>query len=188
MRHIQTHGVCCTLVKGSEKALLIDTGYGRRNLRTFIEQNLDTTPLYSQKILPVKDRLSLGNLHITVIPLPGHTAGSTGFLVEEERLLIAGDALNEELWLFNYGSLSLKQLYHTLKQTLSLEFDSYLCGHDRKEYKKEALTSHIKNMEALKTDACIPEVTIGFETLRSIYEDASGHSEIVFTKDKLSLR
>lgn len=223
----EDHCVCCTLVKGSEKALLIDTGYGRRNLRTFIEQNLDTpymvvnshghpdhiggnhwfdtvltvreeldvirhfeegTPLYSQKILPVKDRLSLGNLHITVIPLPGHTAGSTGFLVEEERLLIAGDALNEELWLFNYGSLSLKQLYRTLKQTLSLEFDSYLCGHNRKEYKKEALTSHIKNMEALKTDACIPEVTIGFETLRSIYEDASGHSEIVFTKDKLSLR
>ena len=31
-------GVYCTLVKGSELAVLIDTGYGKRNLRAFIEK------------------------------------------------------------------------------------------------------------------------------------------------------
>ena len=36
-------GVCCTLVKGSELAVLIDTGYGVRNLRAFVEENV-TTP------------------------------------------------------------------------------------------------------------------------------------------------
>ena len=36
-------GVCCTLVKGSELAVLIDTGYGKRNLRAFVEENV-TTP------------------------------------------------------------------------------------------------------------------------------------------------
>lgn len=41
--------------------------------------------------------------------MPGHTKGSAGFLVLEEKILIAGDALNESLWLFNYGSLSMKQ-------------------------------------------------------------------------------
>ncbi|MCI9067817.1 MAG: hypothetical protein HFI65_03950 [Lachnospiraceae bacterium] len=96
-------------------------------------------------------------------------------------LLIAGDALNEELWLFNYGSLPMKQLFHTLKKVSSLRFDSYLCGHSQ----KEKIGSHIKNIEALNPDACIPETTIGFETLRSIYKGPLGRSEIVFTPDRL---
>lgn len=35
-------GVCCTLIKSSEKAILIDTGYGKRNLREFVESNIST--------------------------------------------------------------------------------------------------------------------------------------------------
>ena len=35
--------VCCTLVKGKDLAILVDTGYGVRNLRAFVEQNV-TTP------------------------------------------------------------------------------------------------------------------------------------------------
>ena len=35
-------GVYCTLVKGSELAVLIDTGYGKRNLRAFVEENIST--------------------------------------------------------------------------------------------------------------------------------------------------
>ena len=39
----EDNSVCCTLVKGSEMAVLIDTGYGVRNLREFVEKNI-TTP------------------------------------------------------------------------------------------------------------------------------------------------
>ena len=35
-------GVYCTLIKGKEMAVLIDTGYGRRNLRAFVEANIST--------------------------------------------------------------------------------------------------------------------------------------------------
>lgn len=31
-------GVCCTLIRGSKLAALIDTGYGNRNLRAFVER------------------------------------------------------------------------------------------------------------------------------------------------------
>ncbi len=31
-------GVYCTLIKGSKLAVLIDTGYGKRDLRTFVEK------------------------------------------------------------------------------------------------------------------------------------------------------
>ena len=35
-------GVRCTLIKGSELAVLIDTGYGERNLRHFVEESVST--------------------------------------------------------------------------------------------------------------------------------------------------
>ena len=84
-----------------------------------------------------------------VVSLVGHTKGSIGFIVQEEDILIAGDALNEGLWLFNYGSLSMINLYKTIKATMELDFSTYLCGHSNKEYNKEKLISHVRNIENL---------------------------------------
>lgn len=217
-------GVYCTLIKGSNMAVLIDTGYGNRNLNKFIEKNVATPYMvinshghpdhiggnhwfdtvwavkeewdvikhfeekqvtYKLKELRVGDQIDLGNTHIDVISLAGHTKGSVGFILQEEKLLIAGDALNEGLWLFNYGSLSMSDLYKTLKETMCLNFTSYLCGHSDKEYKKEKLLSHIRNIENLKVDESTKQNTIGFETYCSAYEDVNGKSEIVFTIDKV---
>lgn len=218
-------GVCCTLVKGSKMAVLIDTGYGRRNLRAFIEENV-TTPyivinshghpdhiggnhwfdtvyslrkewdvikhfeengpkLYNLKEIQIGQHISLGDLNIVVVSLAGHTQGSIGFIVQEEDILIAGDALNEGLWLFNYGSLSMTDLYETIKATMTLDFSTYLCGHSNKEYNKEKLISHMRNIENLKIDRSTKQNTIGFETYCSKYEDVKGKSEIVFTIDKI---
>lgn len=105
--------------------------------------------------------------------------------MKEEGILVAGDAFNESLWLFNYGSLSIKQLYDTLNRTIHLDFDFYLCGHSDQEYKKERLLAHIKNIENLKADEETKQNTIGFETYCSSYEDVNRKSEIVFTIDKL---
>lgn len=217
-------GVYCTLIKGNEMAVLIDTGYGHRNLKSFVEKNV-TTPYmvinshghpdhiggnhwfdmvwaarkewdvikhfeekqatYHLKELRIGEQINLGGIHIDVIPLAGHTKGSVGFIVPEEKVLIAGDALNESLWLFNYGSLSMQHLYETLKQTMDLDFVSYVCGHSGKEYKKEKIISHIRNIENLKIDENTKQNTIGFETYCSTYEDSNGKSEIVFTIDRL---
>lgn len=217
-------GVYCTLVKGSEMAILIDTGYGHRNLRAFVEKHI-TTPYmvinshghpdhiggnhwfdtvwaskeewdvikhfeekqenYERREIQIGGQISLGDVHIDIISLAGHTKGSIGFIVKEEGILIAGDALNEGLWLFNYGSLPMKHLYGTLKQTINLDFDSYLCGHSSEEYKKEKIVTHIRNIENLKVDESTKQNTIGFETYCSIYQDFNGKSEIVFTLDRL---
>ena len=217
-------GVYCTLVRGSELAVLIDTGWGRRNLRKFVEQNITTpymvinshghpdhvggnhwfdtvfameeewelvdhfaeTPqTYERKNIKEGEKISLGNLHMEVVPLAGHTKASVGFLIPEERMLLAGDAMNGQLWLFNYGSLSMKQLYDTLKETMCLDFDTYVCAHSTEEYKKEHILLHIKNIENLKVEEDSRQNLLGFETYRSVYEDAAGTSEIVFTRDRL---
>jgi len=221
----EDNGVYCTLIKGNKMAVLIDTGYGKRNLRAFVEANVNTPYIvinshghpdhiggnhwfdevyslknewdvikyfeenepkgYELKEMQIGQRISLGNLTIEVVSLAGHTKGSVGFIVREEGILIAGDALNEGLWLFNYGSLSMTDLYKTIQETMKFDFSSYLCGHSNEEYNKEKLTSHIKNIENLKIDSETKQDTIGFETYSSEYEDDEGNSQIVFTIDKV---
>lgn len=220
----EDNGVYCTLVKGSESAVLIDTGYGKRNLRAFVEENISTPYMvinshghpdhtggnyqfdmvyalkeeqeiirhfemnkkpYSLKEIQTGQRISLGDINIDVVSLSGHTKGSAGFIVSEEKILIAGDAFNECLWLFNYGSLSMKELYDTINKAMQLDFDSYLCGHSAELYEKKKLFSHLKNIGNLKVDESTRKNTMGFETFSSVYEDSDGKSEIVFTIDKL---
>ena len=69
---------------------------------------------------------------------------------------------------------------------MEFDFTTYLCGHSDEEYKKEKLTSHIKNIENLKIDSKTKQDTIGFETYTSEYEDVKGKSQIVFTVDKVN--
>lgn len=219
-------GVYCTLVMGSGMAVLVDTGYGNRSLREFVEKHIATPYMvinshghpdhiggngqfdivwaareewdviqhfeekqrtYELKEIKTGDRISLGDIHIEIISLAGHTKGSVGIFVQEERLLIAGDAFNEGLWLFNYGSLSMQSLYETLQKTMQLDFDSYICGHSDIEYKKEKLLTHMKNIENLKVGECTKRNLLGFGTYCSAYQDANGKSEIFFTEDKLSV-
>ena len=220
----EDNGVYCTLVMGSDMAVLIDTGFGGRNLRAFVEEHI-TTPYmvvnshghpdhiggngwfdtvwaakeewdviqhfeekqrtYVLKEINAGERISLGDIHIEIISLAGHTKGSIGFLVQEEHILIAGDAFNEGLWLFNYGSLSMQDLFKTLQKTMQLDFASYICGHSNEEYQKEKLSAHIRNIENLSVDKCTKRKMLGFETYCSTYQDGNGKSEILFTPDKV---
>lgn len=223
----EDEGVYCTLVKGRELAVLIDTGYGKRDLRTFIESNISTPYIvvnshghpdhiggnhwfdivyalpeewdviqyfeegkprqYDLREIRIGQKISLGDMNMVIVFLAGHTKGSIGFFIPEKELLIAGDALNEGLWLFNYGSLSMNDLYETIKNTLKLDFKEYICGHSSKKYIKKNLIPHIRNIEKLRVDDAARRNTIGFETYCSTYEDCNGKSEIVFTADKVSL-
>ena len=221
----EDNGVYCTLVKGTELAVLIDTGFGNRDLRTFVEENVSTPYMvinshghpdhiggnhwfhtvyalqeewdlirhfegeqprnYDLKEIQIGQSISLGNMNMVVVSLTGHTKGSVGFLIPEEKFLIAGDALNECLWLFYDGSLTMKALYGTIKTTMQLDFATYLCGHSDKEYPKEKLLSHIKNIENLRIDDKTKRNMMGVEIYSSEYEDSHGKSEILFTIDKV---
>lgn len=221
----EDEGVYCTFVQGSELAILIDTGYGRRNLKAFIEK-VATTPymvinshghpdhiggnhwfdtvyalreewdiiryfeegepeMYDLKEIRIGQKISLGDINVIVVSLAGHTKGSAGFLIPEDKLLIAGDALNEGLWLFNYGSLTVNDLYVTVRNTLEMDFEEYICGHSSGKYRKEKLIAHRRNIENLKIDKETKSNILGFETYCSDYEDCNGKSEIVFTIDKV---
>lgn len=85
------------------------------------------------------DMFDLGNLPCTILPMPGHTAGSVGILIEPLRLLLSGDALTPVMCMnfFNHGPLA-EQLA-TVQRAAGLPFTHYLTSHHDRLFDKGML-------------------------------------------------
>ncbi|MBO5292863.1 MAG: PLP-dependent transferase [Lachnospiraceae bacterium] len=131
-------------------------------------------------ILPLKgdEVYDLGGLTVRVTELPGHTKGTIGLLVEEERLLIAGDAFNPDMWMFVYNHDTLAILEKTLTRALGLPFDTYLGGHTIHEIRKEFLEEVRNNVRTGRVDWDSYEVILGQETYQIRYSGEHGTSQI----------
>ncbi len=120
----------------------------------------------------------LGGLTVRVVELPGHTKGTIGLLVEEERILIAGDAFNPDMWMFADNHDTLSTLEGTLTKALSLPFDTYLGGHTTKEIRREFLNEVRNNVRAKQVDWGSYEVILGKEIYKIKYSGEYGTSQI----------
>ncbi|MDO4900507.1 MBL fold metallo-hydrolase [Actinomyces sp.] len=86
--------------------------------------------------LSVGKHLELGGLTVTVLGAPGHTPGSVALLVQEERLLITGDAANQFTFLFLPESSTLTQYVDALRDLEARTagaYDRVLVSHGRGE-------------------------------------------------------
>jgi len=81
------------------------------------------------KKLPVGKVFDLGGLHLEVIGMGGHTAGSVGLLVKEHRVLLVSDSANTQTWIFRLESLPVKQYIAMLERVVKLDFDTFFMGH-----------------------------------------------------------
>ena len=138
---------------------------------------------YELREVKIGQVYDLGDMHLKVISMEGHTKGSIGLLIEEERILLSGDAINEGLWMFNYGALSIETLKNMLERLKSEPFDTYLCGHCDCECQRKIVDAHLNNISNLIVDEKTKCTTIGFETYISTYEGTEGKSVITFSKD-----
>ena len=79
------------------------------------------------------DVFDLGSLHLKVIAVPGHTPGSVCLLLEEDRILFAGDSINHAPWLFLNESLPLSSCLESLERIswVTGKADRILHGHGR---------------------------------------------------------
>jgi len=86
----------------------------------------------------------LGGLHMDVIHMPGHTAGSIGLLAREHRVLLDSDAANRFIFMHLPDSLSVSQYIATLERVSSLDFDTFYTGHSDEPQPISELQTYIQ--------------------------------------------
>ena len=99
------------------------------------------------KTVKAGDFFDLGGITVEAIPLYGHTSGSLGYLINEEKILLSGDAINSNVWLFMEESLSLEDCIKTYKKTLKLPFEKILSSHGKVFWSKDLVNSIILNLK-----------------------------------------
>lgn len=81
------------------------------------------------KNLNIGTTIHLGNLTLIVVDLAGHTSGSIGLYVVEEKLLLAGDAISPQLCLFFPESLSVQEYDIMISKIEKMEIKHILLSH-----------------------------------------------------------
>lgn len=87
------------------------------------------------------DSFDLGGAHVDVVGLPGHTVGSLGYVVREDRVLLSGDAVTPIMCLFFEESLPIAGYRATLARMGELPFDEFWTGHHGVGFRREDLAS-----------------------------------------------
>jgi glyoxylase-like metal-dependent hydrolase (beta-lactamase superfamily II) len=92
------------------------------------------SPVRTKPFTPLDDgmRFDLGGMTVRACPLPGHTAGMTCILIEEERAMILGDGCNPNTWLFLPESSAIARYKKSLlafKSAYSDLFDTVYVSH-----------------------------------------------------------
>ena len=84
------------------------------------EEVIPFDPDFEFEDLKEGDVFDLGGVHVSAWDLKGHTQGSMAFLVEEDGILITGDAANTNTFLFMPQSSSVEEYKENLERLLSL--------------------------------------------------------------------
>ena len=98
----------------------------------------------------------LGGMKLEVIEVPGHTPGSIGLLLREERIFYAADAMNDDFWLFMKEACTLSVYKETLKKAWDLDFDSLIISHFPVPLEKKVLLDYMETAEQLDYSKAYP--------------------------------
>lgn len=150
-------------------------------------------------LIPVREGhiFDLGGLTLEVIHLPGHTPGSIGLLYKEKKILYAGDAANNDLWLFMKEACPLSVYIKTLKKAMALDFETIIISHYPaplpgkvlEDYLDTAL--HVSYDRGLPFSAPLAPEAEARTVIREGYtpEDMGkeGYADIVISEDKIDI-
>lgn len=147
--------------------------FGRPNGMTREEKDAYIAPPKT-RLLPLSgdERWDLGGVHVRLVCLPGHTRGEVGLLIEEDRLLLSGDAFSEDAYLFCEGHDTMAAFVHTLDTALSLPFDRYLGSHRSTPLPQSFLADVRENALRQEVVPGSGEVLLGIPTVTIRYKDS----------------
>ena len=101
-----------------------------------IDHTFDKENFLKQKegnLIPLKpnQEFDLGSILVLTIPMEGHTKGSVGFYIKEEKILVVSDATCPFVWLFLEESTTVSTYINMLERIIKLDFHSILLGHGK---------------------------------------------------------
>ena len=98
--------------------------------REFKGDNVKLKPLYEN------DVIDIGGLSFTVIHIPGHTPGSVAFLDKENRIIFAGDTVNDGNIFMVGNQRSFDGFAYSVQRLLSMDdlYDTIYCSHGTAKY------------------------------------------------------
>lgn len=112
--------------------------------------------------------LNLGNITVTTINMEGHTIGSVGFLINEDRILVTSDATCPFVWLFLEESTTVSTYVNMLERVLLLPFDNFLVGHGQgKLLPKNRMLDFLKTAQSIDLTKSVKVTFNNFENLNS---------------------
>ena len=121
------------------------------------------------RVLPEKS-FDLGGVSVVCLTLAGHTPGIVGILVEEDRVIMLGDACNTHTWMFLDKALPIaefKQNLEDFKANHQHKFDQVFVSHNQlgKAHSPEILDECIEVCELILSgnDAKIPYTYNNFD-------------------------
>lgn len=203
--------VCEYLIVGNNKAMLVDTGYGMGDLKSYIRtistlpitvyithghvdhaggaapfqdvhmshldldiffkhttinhrkktleehgitvNESDLHPQRKEPFIHIKDReiIDLGDVHVLMVHVPGHTQGSFVPIVLEDRAAIFGDASGVGTLICLEGSSTVQDYYYSLLYLKTYEslYDTVLRQHGTFSSRKSLLDENIENCECI---------------------------------------
>ncbi len=99
-----------------------------------IDSTFDKDTFLKQRegnLIPLKPNqtFDLGNITAHIIPMEGHTLGSVGIYLKEDKILVVTDATCPFIWLFLKESTTVSTYIQMLERTLNLDFKGILLGH-----------------------------------------------------------
>lgn len=127
-------------------------------------------------VIDAGSTIDLGARTVKVLALPGHTPGSIGLLVEEDRLLLAGDTLSPQCCIFFQESLPMEVCRQTIHSLWEQPFDHFLSSHFDILFDKETIR---------KFEACFDLIGVkrGMDYLYQILPEERGRFFVLSPRD-----
>ena len=163
--------------------------------RNFVRKNLmsakEAKKYVSRKMPKIKEikigeKIDLGGLHAEIISLHGHTKGSIGLLIKEQELLLTGDAVCNDLWLYLPESEKIDKCIEMLEAIMKLPFKNYIAAHKCRVYPKEQILNILDVLKNLDVSARARRLYLAQDEVYENHKTTEyGTISVLFTEENL---
>lgn len=175
-------------------------GYIGANLGRPVPQDLKATYVEPENFhfIPLHDgdRFNLGGLHLSVYSLAGHTPGTMAVLIEEDKILISGDACNQATFLFDKNTIPVSQYRKNLaafNERLNGKYERVFGMHHEMELGSDVIENVIELCDRILEEKAddIPyhfrgsTYYIAAKADRSFHREDGKSGNIIYNKKKL---